>query len=79
MMIPFWWPAVVPGLVILLVARQRIRRAVGVYADLVEAAVDLYARDLATQLGLDAAERMTPQRGEEITNLLLKSDGPKAG
>jgi hypothetical protein len=39
-----------PLLWLLLLSRRRIRRAVGVYADLVDSSVDLYVRDVANQL-----------------------------
>ncbi|MEV6655676.1 hypothetical protein [Nocardia fluminea] len=68
----YWWPALVPAVWALLVSRRRIRRAVGVYADLVEASIDLYARDVANQLGFELTGRMTPAIGEQVTEVLRK-------
>ncbi|MFD6398893.1 hypothetical protein [Nocardia sp. NPDC060249] len=68
----YWWPALVPGAWALLVSRRRIRRAVGVYADLVEASIDLYARDVANQLGFELTGRLTPAIGEQVTEVLRK-------
>ncbi|MEU4652098.1 hypothetical protein [Nocardia fluminea] len=68
----YWWPALVPAVWALLVSRRRIRRAVGVYADLVEASIDLYARDVANQLGFELTGRMTPAIGEQLTEVLRK-------
>ncbi|MEU4321162.1 hypothetical protein AB0F85_01045 [Nocardia fluminea] len=68
----YWWPALVPAVWALLVSRRRIRRAVGVYADLVEASIDLYARDVANQLGFELTGRMTPSIGEQLTEVLRK-------
>lgn len=68
----FWWPSAVVGAVSLFAARQRVRRSVAVYAELAESAVDVYGRDLAVQLGLDWAQRVTPEVGEEITAILRK-------
>ena len=70
----FWWPALIVGAVVLLAARHRARRAVGVYAELVEAAVDLYGRELATHLGLDCTGRLTAGTGAEITAIVGKGD-----
>jgi hypothetical protein len=67
-----WWPAAVLGAGLLATARHRARLAVGAQADLVEAAVDLYGRDLARQLGIDCAERLTRQAGGAVTSLLRK-------
>ncbi|WP_194828051.1 hypothetical protein [Nocardia sp. XZ_19_231] len=71
----YWWPALVPGVWALLVSRRRIRRVVGVYADLVEASVDLYARDVANQLGFELTGRLTPTIGEQLTEVLRKRPG----
>ncbi|OKI52732.1 hypothetical protein [Micromonospora sp. CB01531] len=68
----FWWPALVIGLATLLIARYRARLAVSVYADLVEAAVDLYARELAVQLGLSCPDRLTREVGEQLTAIVRK-------
>ncbi len=68
----FWWPALVVGLAILLTARYRSRLGVAVYADLVEAAVDLYGRKLAVQLGLSCPGRLTGETGEQITAIVRK-------
>jgi hypothetical protein len=68
----YWWPALVSGVWALVVSRRRIRRAVGVYADLVEASVDLYARDVANQLGFELTGRLTPAIGEQLTEVLRK-------
>ncbi|NES27178.1 hypothetical protein GCE86_14125 [Micromonospora terminaliae] len=70
----FWWPALVVGLVALPTARYRARLAVAVYADLAEAAVDLYGRDLALQLGLPCPDRLTREIGEQITAIVRKDD-----
>ncbi|MET9634582.1 hypothetical protein ABZX92_44735 [Lentzea sp. NPDC006480] len=68
----YWWPALVPGVWALVVSGRRIRRAVGVYADLVEAAVDLHVRDVADQLGFELTGRMTPEIGAQMTEALRK-------
>ncbi|MBF9127667.1 hypothetical protein I0C86_01445 [Plantactinospora sp. S1510] len=70
----FWWPALVIGLVVLLVSRHRARLAVGVYTDLVESAVDMYGRRLAAHLGLACPGRLTAEIGAEITAILRKDD-----
>ena len=70
----FWWPALVIGLVALPAARHRARLAVAVYAELAEAAVDLYGRDLAVQLGLPCPDRLTREIGEQITAIVRKDD-----
>ncbi|MGW4293623.1 hypothetical protein ACWEH1_11300 [Micromonospora chersina] len=70
----FWWPALVVGLLALLAARYRARLAVAVYADLAEAAVDLYGRDLALRLGLPCPDRLTREIGEQVTAIVRKDD-----
>ncbi|MDW5325705.1 hypothetical protein [Plantactinospora sp. KLBMP9567] len=69
-----WWPALFVGAVALLTARYRARLAVGVYTDLVEAAVDLYGRKLATHLGLSGQGRLTAETGAEISAIVRKDD-----
>jgi hypothetical protein len=68
----YWWPALVPGLLLWGVSRRRIRRSVGVYADLVEASVDMYGRDVARQLGFELTGRLTPEIGAQVTEAFLK-------
>ncbi|WP_438493977.1 hypothetical protein [Streptomyces asiaticus] len=68
----YWWPALVPGLWLLLVSRQRIRRSVGVYADLVESSVDMYSRDVANQLGFELTGRLTPEIGTQVAEAFRK-------
>ncbi|GAB3351510.1 hypothetical protein GCM10027452_20610 [Micromonospora halotolerans] len=70
----FWWPALVVGLVALPTARYRARLAVAVYAELAEAAVDLYGRDLAVQLGLSCPDRLTREIGEQVSAIVRKDD-----
>ncbi|MFG2883594.1 hypothetical protein ACGFYV_15045 [Streptomyces sp. NPDC048297] len=67
-----WWPAAVLGLGVLITARHRARLSVGVQADLVEATVDLYGRDLVVQLGIDCTGRLGREAGEAATTLLRK-------
>ncbi|MER6029816.1 hypothetical protein [Streptomyces sp. NPDC001851] len=62
----YWWPALVPGIWLLLLSRRRIRHSVGVYADLVESSVDMYSRDVAKQLGFELTGRLTPEVGTQI-------------
>ncbi|MGW0292053.1 hypothetical protein [Streptomyces tuirus] len=71
-----WWPAVLIATGVLLAAHQRARLAVAVQADLVEAAVDLYGRELATQLGIDCPDRLTPEAGAATSALLRKDRNP---
>ncbi|MFI9150094.1 hypothetical protein [Streptomyces sp. NPDC053367] len=67
-----WWPAALPAAGVLLTARHRIRDAVAVQADLVEAAVDLYGRDLIVQLGLECEGPLTREAGARATSLMRK-------
>ncbi|MEV4248479.1 hypothetical protein AB0J63_34335 [Streptosporangium canum] len=70
----FWWPALIVGAAALVISRYRSRLAVAVYADLVEASVDLYSRDLAVQLGLQCPDRLTREIGGEITAIVRKDE-----
>lgn len=67
-----WWPAAVPAAGALVTARHRARAAVAVQAELVEAAVDLYGRELVLALGVDCPERLTREAGAAATSLLRK-------
>jgi hypothetical protein len=66
------WPAALIGLGIALVGWRRARTAIGGYADLVEAAVDLHGITLAKELGI-TAEALTPAIGLAITRIAQKS------
>lgn len=68
----YWWPALVPGLWLLLAARHRIRRSVGVYADLVESSIDMYGRDVAKQLGFELTGRLTVEIGTQMAEAFQK-------
>jgi hypothetical protein len=68
----YWWPALVPGLWLLSVSPRRIRRSVGVYADLVESSVDMHGRDVAYQLGFELTGRLTPEIGAQMTEAFQK-------
>jgi hypothetical protein len=67
-----WWPAAVLGVGVLITARHRARLSVGVQADLVEATVDLYGRDLVVQLGIECTGRLGQEAGGAATTLLRK-------
>ncbi|MEV4746357.1 hypothetical protein ACFQVD_42070 [Streptosporangium amethystogenes subsp. fukuiense] len=68
----WWWPAIPVTVAIALTARVRARQAAAVLADLVEATVDLYGRDLAVQLGISHDGPLTRQTGLAITGTLRK-------
>ncbi|MFJ9664886.1 hypothetical protein ACIRPP_09710 [Streptomyces sp. NPDC101219] len=67
-----WWPAAVLAAGVLVTARHRARAAVAVQADLIEAAVDLYGRELVLLLGVDCPGRLTREAGEAATSMLRK-------
>jgi hypothetical protein len=67
-----WWPAAVLAAGVLVTAHHRARVAAGVQADLVEATVDLYGRDLALRLGIECPGRLSREAGDEATTLLRK-------
>ncbi|CAL9346912.1 hypothetical protein [Streptomyces sp. enrichment culture] len=67
-----WWPAAVLAAGVLLTARRRARAAVAVQADLIEAAVDLYGREMVLLLGVDCPGRLTREAGDTATSLLRK-------
>jgi hypothetical protein len=68
----WWWPAAVIGVVVVVVAWRRGRNAVGVVADLLESAVDVYGRDVAAALGLPCAGPLTTEHGLSVTRILRK-------
>ncbi|WP_194920698.1 hypothetical protein [Catenulispora rubra] len=70
----WWWPAALIALIVALTSWTRSRQATRVYADLVESCVDLYAIDVAIQIGLaDQRTQVTPELGEKMNALLRKS------
>lgn len=73
----WWWPALSAAAVVGATAWIRGRSATAVFADLVEATVDLHAITLAQQLGL-TGERpaLTREVGDAITTTLRKDPPP---
>jgi hypothetical protein len=68
-----WWPAAVVGAAVWLVAWRRSRAAAAVYADLVEAAVDVHVADLLERFADDSGVRPArPQWGAAITERFRK-------
>ncbi|MBB4717699.1 hypothetical protein [Streptomyces luteogriseus] len=69
----WWWPAAVVATVTLTTAWIRARGAAEALADLVEGAVDLYGRDVATALGvLPDGEGLDRASGDAVSALLRK-------
>ncbi|MEQ4720607.1 hypothetical protein [Nonomuraea sp. B19D2] len=73
----WWWPAAAIGGVLALAGWRRARAAADAYAVLLEAAARLHIRDLANQLGLDAAA--SPADAGEALTRFLESPPPAAG
>lgn len=73
----WWWPALPAAAVVAATAWIRGRSATAVFADLVEATVDLHAITLAQELGL-TGERpaLTREVGDSITTTLRKDPLP---
>ncbi|MEU1041889.1 hypothetical protein [Streptomyces sp. NPDC005907] len=73
----WWWPALPAAAVVAATAWIRGRSATAVFADLVEATVDLHAITLAQELGL-TGERpaLTREIGDAITTTLRKDPPP---
>ncbi|MCX5358567.1 hypothetical protein OG864_07645 [Streptomyces sp. NBC_00124] len=71
---PWWWPAALVAAVTSVSAWRGGRDAAHTFAELVESAVDLHARRLATALGVSngRSTRLTHDAGREITRLLRK-------
>ncbi|MEU4541497.1 hypothetical protein AB0G15_42375 [Streptosporangium sp. NPDC023825] len=68
----WWWPALPITAVLTMTAWIRARTAIAVLADLVEATVDLFSRDLAIQLGILTDGPMTRHAGLAVTVTLRK-------
>ncbi|SDI33039.1 hypothetical protein [Nonomuraea jiangxiensis] len=67
-----WWPSAVLGLCVGLVAWRRAREAAEVYAELVEATVDVYLDDLLERFD-DETRPIRPGRGRTISERFRKS------
>ena len=68
----WWWPALPIAAAIAVTAWVRARTATAVLAELIEATVDLYGRDLATQLGIPTDGPLSREMGLAITTTLRK-------
>ncbi|MGW0769254.1 hypothetical protein [Streptomyces sp. NPDC002676] len=67
-----WWPAELVALVAATTAWLRSRAAVAALAELTESAVDLYGKNLATELGVPHAGALTPEVGFAVSQRLHK-------
>ncbi|MFE3456566.1 hypothetical protein ACFXKD_03400 [Nocardiopsis aegyptia] len=70
----WWWPSFLVGAVVAVVAWFRTRTVVQNLADLVESAVDLYACDLADQVGVDCEGPFSREAGDAVTAVLRKDE-----
>ena len=68
----WWWPAIPIALVTGTTAIIKGRLATGNLADLIESAVDLHGRELATQLGERTPGPVTPAMGSRLTTRMRK-------
>ncbi|MET9803386.1 hypothetical protein [Streptomyces sp. NPDC006368] len=68
-----WWPGALAGTGLMLLGWRRGREAAANLADLTEAAVDLYAADLALLLGVDLPSgHVTPAVGRQLSERFRK-------
>ncbi|TDD19709.1 hypothetical protein [Nonomuraea diastatica] len=68
----WWWPSAVAGSVTVLVGWRLGRTSMDTLAHLVEAAVDVHGRELATALGIESTKPLTPGAGLQITHVVRK-------
>lgn len=69
----WWWPALIAALVTETAAVVKARNATTTLADLIEATVDLYGRDLAARLGSPWDGPIPPAAGGRLSTLMRKS------
>ena len=69
----WWWPAIAIAVIGGMAGIRNGRLAAGNLADLIEAAVDLHAADLAAQLGERADGPISPETGRRLTSRMRKS------
>ncbi|WP_299537585.1 hypothetical protein [uncultured Streptomyces sp.] len=73
----WWWPAALIAVGCAAVARFRVRDALGALAELIEAAVDVHALELAARVGLSGpdAEGLLPRRtGDRMSEVFRKAE-----
>ncbi|MGW0391003.1 hypothetical protein ACWDYJ_08880 [Streptomyces sp. NPDC003042] len=73
----WWWPAALVAVGCAAVARSRARTALDSLAGLIEAAVDVHGRELATRIGLiapDATGLLAHDTGDGMSEVFRKSD-----
>ncbi|MFI9548887.1 hypothetical protein ACIHAR_34030 [Streptomyces sp. NPDC052016] len=73
----WWWPAALVAAGCAAVSRARARTAVDALAGLIEAAVDVHGRELATRVGLiapDATGLLAQDTGDAMSELFRKAD-----
>ncbi|MEV6350651.1 hypothetical protein [Actinoplanes sp. NPDC051851] len=70
----WWWPAVLAGVLLAVIAWWRARTSAALFADVVEATVDLRHRALVTELGFAVApgHPLDPATADAINDLLHK-------
>ncbi|MFF3905013.1 hypothetical protein ACFYZJ_03215 [Streptomyces sp. NPDC001848] len=69
----WWWPAVVVAVLLGAYAWHANRTAVDAFADVVEATVDLYGRQLADELGVPTSgPRLTKSDGSQANRIVRK-------
>jgi hypothetical protein len=68
----WWWPAVPIALIVGTAAIVKGHLTTGNLADLIESAVDLHSRELATQLGKTVAGPVSVAVGRELTTQMRK-------
>lgn len=71
----WWWPAVAIGVIVFITGWYRGRDTIAVFAELVEAGVDLYAVELVVALGIEtppASIRLTRELGQALTKICGK-------
>ncbi|MEV6173816.1 hypothetical protein AB0L99_37100 [Streptomyces sp. NPDC051954] len=75
----FWWPAAIVAGVVFTAAWRRGRLAAAVFADAVEATVDLQHRTLAEELGhhLEPGKALPPSVADAINDQLHKGGTPQ--
>lgn len=66
----WWWPALILAILLVSIARHRIRDAADTYATLLEAAVRVHAGELVQTLGIEGTDPASIQAGDKLMSLL---------